>query len=41
MVAAELWNSFWKFADSPRVFCPDALYRRRGVVRVLPGWPHT
>jgi hypothetical protein len=40
-VAAELRNSFWKIADSPRVFCPEALYRRRGVVRGLPGAPHT
>jgi hypothetical protein len=38
---AELQNSFWKFADSPRVFRPEALYRRRGVVRALPGRPHT
>jgi hypothetical protein len=40
-VAAELRNSFWKIADSSRVFCPEALYRRRGVVRGLPGTPHT
>jgi hypothetical protein len=40
-VAAELRNSFWKFADSSRVFRPEALYRRRGVVRGLPGAPHT
>jgi hypothetical protein len=40
-VAAELRNSFWKIADSFRVFCPEALYRRRGVVRGLPGAPHT
>jgi hypothetical protein len=33
MAAAELRNSFWKFAASPRVFCPEASYRRRGVVR--------
>jgi hypothetical protein len=32
-VAAELRNCFWKIADSPRVFRPEALYRRRGVVR--------
>jgi hypothetical protein len=32
-VAAELRNCFWKIADSPRVFCPEALYRRRGDVR--------
>jgi hypothetical protein len=38
--AAELRNSFWKFADSPRVFRPETLYRRRGVVRELPGAPH-
>jgi hypothetical protein len=24
---AELRNSFWKIADSPRVFRPEALYR--------------
>jgi hypothetical protein len=40
-VAAELRNCFWKIADSPRVFCPEALYRRRGVIRGLPGAPHT
>jgi hypothetical protein len=39
--AAELRNSFWKIADSPRVFHPEALYRQRGVVRGLPGTPHT
>jgi hypothetical protein len=39
--AAELRNSFWKFADSPRVFRPEALYRRRGVVRGLLEHPHT
>jgi hypothetical protein len=39
--AAELRNSFWKITDSPRVFHPEALYRRRGVVRRLPGAPHT
>jgi hypothetical protein len=31
--AMELRNSFWKFADSPRVFCREAFYRRMGVVR--------
>jgi hypothetical protein len=41
VAAAELRNSFWKIADSPRVFHPEALYRRRGVVRGLPGHPHT
>jgi hypothetical protein len=40
-VVAELRNSFWKIADSPRVFHPEALYRRRGVIRGLPGAPHT
>jgi hypothetical protein len=40
-VAAELRNSLWKIADPPRVFHPEALYRRRGVVRGLPGHPHT
>jgi hypothetical protein len=41
IAAAELRNSFWKISDSPRVFCPEALHRRRGVVRMLPGAPHT
>jgi hypothetical protein len=41
LMATELRNSFWKIADSPRVFHPEALYRRRGVVRGLPGTPHT
>jgi hypothetical protein len=40
-VVAELRNSFWKFADSFRVFLPEALYRRRGIVRGLLGPPHT
>jgi hypothetical protein len=39
--AAELRNYFWKIADSPMVFRPEALYRRRGIVRGLPGHPHT
>jgi hypothetical protein len=38
--AVELWNSFWKIADSPRVFYPEASYMRRGVVRRQPGWSH-
>jgi hypothetical protein len=38
--AAALRNCFGKNADSPRVFRPEALYRRRGVVRGLPGRPH-
>jgi hypothetical protein len=40
-VAVELWNSFWKIADSLRVFHPEALYRQRGIIRGLPGPPHT
>jgi hypothetical protein len=40
-VAAELRNYFWKIADSPRVFRPEALYRRRGIVRGLPGHSYT
>jgi hypothetical protein len=38
--AAELRNCFWKIADSPRVFCPEASYRQRGVVRSGPRPPH-
>jgi hypothetical protein len=38
--AAELRNSFWKFADCFRVFRREALYRRRGVVKSGPGWSH-
>jgi hypothetical protein len=41
VAAAELRNSFWKIADSLRVFHPEALYRRRGVVRSGPRPPHT
>jgi hypothetical protein len=41
MAAAELQNSFWKIADPLRVFCPEASYRRRGVVRGQRGPPHT
>jgi hypothetical protein len=40
VVAAELRNSFWKFADSFRVFRREAFYRRRGVVRRRLGWSH-
>ena len=39
--AAELRNCFWKIAESPRVFRPEASYRRRDVVRGQPGAPHT
>jgi hypothetical protein len=41
MSAAELRNCSGNFADSPRVFYPEALYRRRGIVRGLPGCSHT
>jgi hypothetical protein len=40
-VVAELRNYSGNFVDSLRVFCPEASYRRRGVVRGLPGPPHT
>jgi hypothetical protein len=40
VAAAELQNSFSKIADSFRVFRREASYRRRGVVRGGPGWPH-
>jgi hypothetical protein len=39
--AAELRNYSGNFAESFRVFRPEALYRRRGVVRGLPGSSHT
>jgi hypothetical protein len=38
--AAEVRNSSGNFADSFRVFHPEALYRRRGGVRRRTGWPH-
>jgi hypothetical protein len=41
MAAAELRNCFGNFADSSRVFRPEASYRRRGVVRSGPMPPHT
>jgi hypothetical protein len=41
MAVAEMRNSSGNFVDSPRVFCPEASYRRRGVVRGQPGAPHT
>jgi hypothetical protein len=37
---AELRNSSGNFADCFRVFRLEASYRRRGVVRGGPGWPH-
>jgi hypothetical protein len=40
-MAAALRNCSGNFAHSPRVFRPEALYRRRGVVRRQPGAPHT
>jgi hypothetical protein len=40
-VAAELRNCSGNFADSFRVFHPENLYRRRGVVRSGPRPPHT
>jgi hypothetical protein len=41
LTAAELQNYSGKNTDSFRVFHPEALYRRRGIVRGLPGRPHT
>jgi hypothetical protein len=38
--AAALRNYSGKNTDSLRVFRPEALYRRRGIVRGLPGRPH-
>jgi hypothetical protein len=38
--AAELRNSSGNFADCFRVFCQEASYRRRGIVRSGPGAPH-
>jgi hypothetical protein len=38
--AAELRNSFWKFADCIRVFRWEASYRRRGIIRGGPRWLH-
>jgi hypothetical protein len=39
-MAAALRNYSGKNADSSRVFRPEALYRRRGIIRGLPGHPH-
>jgi hypothetical protein len=39
-VAAELQNYSGNFADCFRVFRREASYRRRGIVRGGPGWPH-
>jgi hypothetical protein len=38
--AAVLRNCSGKNADCFRVFCREALYRRRGIVRSGPGGPH-
>jgi hypothetical protein len=38
---AALQNCSGNFTDSLRVFRPEALYRRRGIVRGLPRTPHT
>jgi hypothetical protein len=40
VATAELQDFFSKNTDRPRVFCPEALYRRRGIVRSGPGPPH-
>jgi hypothetical protein len=40
VVAAELRNCSGNFADSLRVFRREATYRRRGIIRRRPGWPH-
>jgi hypothetical protein len=37
---AELRNSSGNFANFSRVFRREATYRRRGVIRRRPGWPH-
>jgi hypothetical protein len=41
LTAAVLRNCSRNFTDSFRVFRPEALYRRRGIVRRQPGAPHT
>jgi hypothetical protein len=38
--AATLRNCSGKNADCSRVFRREAFYRRRGIVRGPPGWPH-
>jgi hypothetical protein len=40
-VAVELQNCSGNFADPLRVFHPEALYRRRGIIRSGPRPPHT
>jgi hypothetical protein len=39
-MAAALRNCSGKNANCFRVFCPEALYRQKGVVRSGPGAPH-
>jgi hypothetical protein len=41
VVAAEMRNSSGNFVDFPRIFRPEASYRRRGNVRGGPGAPDT
>jgi hypothetical protein len=41
VAAAELRNCSGKLPTPVRVFRPEALYRRRGVIRGQPGAPHT
>jgi hypothetical protein len=41
LMAAALRNCSGNFADSLRVFRPEAFYRQRGVVRRQLGAPHT
>jgi hypothetical protein len=41
LMVAVLRNCSGNFADPLRVFRPEALFRRRGIVRGLPGPPHT
>jgi hypothetical protein len=40
VTAVKLWNCSGNFAHSFRVFRREASYRRRGVIRRRPGWPH-
>jgi hypothetical protein len=40
-MAAELQNFSGKNTDCFRIFCREASYRRRGIIRGGPGCPHT
>jgi hypothetical protein len=40
VAAVKLRNCSGKNADCFRVFCREASYRRRGIIRGGPGWPH-